>query len=411
MEPNKADAQNPAMTSRSKSDATGAGSVSYDVRQECDQSLFYERYLHRFRFLILAWILAALNLVGAEESNWTTVFDEQFADNPVPRFKMLPVSRLGSHPSEGSGRYDEARHAYSLAGHLSLVRPVQAGAHVELDMALRFEPPGKDSAPDLESDLMLVLFDGSMAGIELLRSKQKDAPTIVKFVLQKSGPGQSKLLREIRMSGEAPDGVWRLSYRHGLLTLVQGTNTVGSADTENLGVSVMGVSWIQKGGAVTCQRMTLKGEPLREVPDADQKTLQQAARLNEEAKRLLRDKKTDEALVKMDEALALFLKVHGENHHDSANAFANRAYILESTGNRDEAGKLWAKALAIHEKTLGSTHPHTTLTRFNLGKNCFDQGDKAKAKELWTRCRDDWRAVLGPEYSLVKSLDSLLPGL
>jgi hypothetical protein len=73
-----------------------------------------------------------------------------------------------------------------------------------------------------------------------------------------------------------------------------------------------------------------------------------------------------------------------------------------------ESVRLYKKALAIHGQTLGTTHPHTTLTRFNLGKCFMDQGDKAKAKELWTRCRDDWQAVLGADYSLVKSLDTLL---
>jgi tetratricopeptide (TPR) repeat protein len=127
--------------------------------------------------------------------------------------------------------------------------------------------------------------------------------------------------------------------------------------------------------------------------------------------RLFRAQKAEEALVKMEEASALFVNVHGENHYDSANSFGNRAAIIEATGKKEEAGKLWAKALAIDERTLGPTHPHTTLTRFNLGKNYFNKGDKAMAKELWTRCRDDWTSVLGPEYSLVKSLDSILPTL
>ncbi len=126
---------------------------------------------------------------------------------------------------------------------------------------------------------------------------------------------------------------------------------------------------------------------------------------------LLRDKKPDEALARMEEASALYVRVRGENHYDSANSFANLASIIESTGDREKAAQLWAKALAIHEQTLGATHPHTTLTRFNLGKNLFDQGNKAKAKELWTRCRDDWRATLGSDYSLVKSLDTILPTL
>jgi tetratricopeptide (TPR) repeat protein len=162
---------------------------------------------------------------------------------------------------------------------------------------------------------------------------------------------------------------------------------------------------------VVCEHMTLKGEPFRELPAADQETVQRASKLNEEAKALLRDKKANDALPIMEEASALYLKVYGENHHDSANSLANLASVFESIGKKDDAGKFWAKALAIHEATLGSTHPHTTLTRFNLGKHFLERGDKAKAKELWTRCRDDWSSVLGPDYPLVKSLDSILPNL
>ena len=363
----------------------------------------------RADLLFLAWMAASV-AVGEESTNWVTVFDERFEDNPTPtqRFKILPVFISGA---EGSTRYDEARHAYSIVGSLSLVRPVRAGAQVELELALHFLPAGTNAPSSLETDLMLVLFDRSLAGIEVLRSKQNNAPASVRFVHKKSGQASEKVLREISLPGAAPDGFWRLRYRHGLLTLVQGTNTLGSADIERLGIPVAGVSWTQKGGEVACERMTLRGEPFREAPAADQATLQRASQLNEEAMRLFRAQKAEEALVKMEEASALFVKVHGENHHDSANSFGNRASIIESTGNMEEAGKLWTKALAIDERTLGPTHPHTTLTRFNLGKNYFNKGDKAKAKELWTRCRDDWTSVLGPEYSLVKSLDSILPTL
>lgn len=354
---------------------------------------------------------AAGAVLGAGGTNWLTIFDEPFADNPGQRFKMLPVPAANTTFSEGSGKYDESRHAYSLGGYLSLVRPVCAGPHVELSLTLRFEPPKVEGPSGLETDIMLVLLDGTMAGVQVQRSSDVNGAASVRFVHAKSGEPQAKVLRTVPMPGAPPDGPWRLRYRHGLLTLVQGTNGVGNADLELLGIPVAGVSWIQKGGTVTCERMTLEGEPFREISAANQETLQRASQLNEEAKRLLRDKRTDEARAKMEEASALFVKVHGENHYDSANSFGNRASILEAAGDRKKAGKLWAKALAIHEQTLGPTHPHTTLTRFNLGKNLLDQGERAKAKEVWTRCRDDWRAVLGPDYPLVKSLDALLPSL
>jgi hypothetical protein len=352
------------------------------------------------------WTATGCFALGAESTNWVTVFDEQFADNPIQRFKILPVTE--SPGSEGTAQYDEERHAYSVGGHLALVRPVRAGVHVVWDLTLRFEPPGTNALAEMKTALRFVLFDRSMAGIEIQRSTNREVPSSVRFIQDKPGQREANVLREIRMPGAAPDGSWQLSYRHGLLTLRQGSNTVGSADLEVLGVPVAGVSWTQKGGKVACQRMTLSGEPFQEARPEDQETLERAARLNEEAQRLFREKKADQALPKMKEASALFVQIHGENHHDSANSFVNIATMLETGGNQDEAAKLWAKALSIHEKTLGPTHPHTTLTRFNQGTYFMQRGEKAKARELWTRCRDDWRAVLGPDYMLVKSLDALL---
>ncbi len=347
---------------------------------------------------------------GSANTNWLTVFDERFADNPTPsqRLRIMPVFGSGTG---GSTAYDEVRHAYSLVGHLALVRPVRAGPQVDLELALRFIPAETNAPPTLETDWLLVLFDKSTAGIQFLRSTQPESPATVRFVHQKSGATRELVLRELQLPGGSLDGVWRLTYRHGLLTLVHGTNTVGSADIDQLGVPVAGVTWIQKGGQVACERITLQGEPLRELSATDQETLQRAARLNDEARALLRDKKPDEALARMEESSALFVKVHGENHYDAANSFANLASIIEATDDRERAAKFWTKALAIHEQTLGLNHPHTTLTRFNFGKNFFDRGEMAKAKELWTRCRDDWRAVLGSDYSMVKSLDTILPRL
>ena len=364
--------------------------------------------LTRAVMLLLAWMLTSVSLPGAEDRDLPTIFEEKFTDNPHSRFRVLPVTSDGS--SSGNGKYDEVKHAYTLGGYLTLVRPVSAGAHVELNITLRFVLPQPGSPAVLQTDLMLVLMDKTMAGVQILRPTKADAPAMVKFVHQTSGDEKAKVLKEVPLQG-TPDGTWLLRYRHGLLTLVQGTRTVGSADLSRLGVAVAGVSWTQKGGDVSCESMTLKGEPARKLEQADQQALQRASQLNMEARRLLNEKKADEALTKMEEASSLYFKVHGEKHHDFGNSLTNLAYILESTGKNDEAEKQLTRALSIHEAVLGTTHPHTTLTRFNLGKNCMNRGDQAKAKELWTKCRDDWKNVLGPDYPLVKSLDSILSKL
>jgi hypothetical protein len=116
----------------------------------------------------------------------------------------------------------------------------------------------------------------------------------------------------------------------------------------------------------------------------------------------------------MREAMGLFVKVHGEEHHDAANAFANLAAMLDllpGKETRAEARGLWEKALGVHERVLGPAHPHTTLTRFNLGRHLLDAGEQDEAKAVWARCRADWLDVLGPDYPLVRSLDEILSGL
>jgi hypothetical protein len=345
---------------------------------------------------------------AASSNTWVTVFDERFADNPQQCFTMLPVPRVGSTGSGSSSRYDQERKSFSVGGYLSLVRPIQAGPQVLLDLSLRFDPPDTNEPPTMVTAFKFMLVNRSLVGVEIERSNSGDVPVRVKFVQETPDQPSPKILRELKLETPSLNGEWQLGFCHGLLTLRQGNQALGGADTGNLGVQVVGVSWTQKGGQVTCERMTLTGEPIPETSSADQETLQRAARLNQEAQSLFREGKPTEALGRMKEASALFVLVRGEDHYDSANSFANLAAFTE-TSDKAEATKLWTKVLAIHEKTLGPTHPHTTLTRFNLGKCFMEQGNSAKAKGLWTRCRDDWQAVLGADYSLVKSLDVFLP--
>jgi hypothetical protein len=344
------------------------------------------------------------------------IFDEWFADNPLPRFKILPIPPDANDKVLGGGltNYDDADRSFSVDGYLGLVRPVQAGAHVALDLELVFDPPDANTPAKVTTMFQLVLFDGSIAGIEIQRSIRTDEPAIVRFTLNRSDRMDlfdPVVLREIGMKNPPKDGLWRLKYRHGLLTLFQPSHMVASADIGTLGVQVAGVFWIQRGGKLTCRQMTLYGQPLAETSDEDNKVLQQAATLNEQAQTLFHEGKVDEALAKMREASALFVKVNGEHHYDSANSYGNLAMMLQAQQKCVAAEELWSKALAIHEETLGPVHPHTTMTRFRYGQCCLEAGDKEKARALWGRCRSDWQTVLGEDYSCVQMVDAKLRGL
>lgn len=363
----------------------------------------------RLTWFILALFTTGLAAEQAEGSDKKTIFEETFADNPHSRFKMLPVTGA-SGSSEGTGKYDEVKHTYALGGNLSLVRPVLAGAYVEWSVKLRFEPAPADATSLLETQLKLVLRDQSIAGVNVQRSATGDVPGKIQFTRQQQGQNAPKVLKEIPLPASL-DGTWLIRYRHGLITLIVNSKTLGSVDLSALGVPVAGVTWAQKGGTVVCEHMALVGESVWKLDEANQQLLQQASRLNQEARQLYGQKKAEEALSKMKEASALFVQVHGENHHDSANSFTNLASILQVMGKPDEANKYQTKALAIHEATLGANHPHTTLTRFNLGKMYMDKGDKVKAKEQWTKCVADWKEIYGPDFAMAKSLDSILAGM
>jgi hypothetical protein len=212
---------------------------------------------------------------------WVTVFDERFADNPSSRFKTLPVPVPGATSSGASMRYDEEHKAYSVAGYLALVRPVRAGAQASLDLRLRFEPPETNAPAEMVTAFSFVLFDRSAAGVEIERSSRPGVPVRVRFTQTKGTQPKPRILRELELENAKLDGEWQLGYRNGLLTLRQDGRALGGADTGALGAQVAGVTWTQMGGKVTCQGMTLTGEPLHEITPADQATLKQAASLNE----------------------------------------------------------------------------------------------------------------------------------
>ena len=219
---------------------------------------------------------------AAESSTFITIFDEQFATDPHERFKTIPLPVPGQDTSEGSYEYDKDQKARSLSGHLALIRPVRAGAKVRLDLQLQFNAPDAKAPAQMITSFKFVLFDQSVAGVEIERSKQTNVPARVRFVHESAGQPSAKVLREITLKDTALDGEWHLGYCHGLLTLQHGEQQIGGACMDKLGVQVAGVSWAQKGGKVTCKRMTLTGEPLHETSPTDQETLHRASLLNQE---------------------------------------------------------------------------------------------------------------------------------
>ncbi len=361
-----------------------------------------------------------------QHTNWETTFDERFLNNPHERFRVVPIAVSGRLRGF-RGRYDLDERSYSIDGSGSLVRRAAAGVHVTLDLKLTFDPLVEDGVDQRKTTFILVLANRSVAGFTIDRSAGDDAPATVTLIKGGVDQHQADDLRDFQIQANKLDGNWQLRYRHGLLTLKHGDRnsqassgdsrvdedgseqlTLGSADVDAIGVQVIGVTWIQSGGKTTCGQMTLKSEPTGQIAPEQETALLLAADLNRQSFEAYNDDNLDKALDLMTKASNLFLRVHGDHHYDSGNSLINLATLLEEQGNPDKAGDYWARALAIHEKTLGKSHPQTSVTRFSVGKNLL-QRDKIKAAEAaLTRCRDDRISVLGPDDELVKTVNELL---
>ena len=66
-------------------------------------------------------------------------------------------------------------------------------------------------------------------------------------------------------------------------------------------------------------------------------------------------------------AIAIFKKVHGDEHPSVATLLNNLAGLLKDQGQDDDAACLGKQALAIFEKVLGADHPNTQTVRSSWG--------------------------------------------
>ena len=87
------------------------------------------------------------------------------------------------------------------------------------------------------------------------------------------------------------------------------------------------------------------------------------------------------ALEYCEKALAIRLKVYGENHPDTATSYNNIGFIYDAQGNYTKALEYHHKALAILRKVYGENHPLTSTSYNNIGLVYDDQGEYAKALE------------------------------
>ena len=96
--------------------------------------------------------------------------------------------------------------------------------------------------------------------------------------------------------------------------------------------------------------------------------------------------------------LAIWQKVLGEDHPNTASSYNAVANNLSVQGRYSEAGEGYGKALAIYRKALGEDHPNTATGYINVASNLHNRGKYAEAEPIFRKALSIFRKVLGEEH-------------
>jgi tetratricopeptide (TPR) repeat protein len=99
----------------------------------------------------------------------------------------------------------------------------------------------------------------------------------------------------------------------------------------------------------------------------------------------------------LERALAVYEKVLGSAHPETATCLNNLAHLLQAQGDLAGARPLFERVLAIIEKVLGPEHPYRAASLNNLALLLQAQGDLAGARPLLERALAIYEKVPGPE--------------
>ena len=97
-------------------------------------------------------------------------------------------------------------------------------------------------------------------------------------------------------------------------------------------------------------------------------------------------------------ALTICERVLGPEHSATAASLNNLGLLLQAQGDLVGARPYYERALAISERVLGPEHPDTAASLNNLGRLLKDQGDLAGARPYYERALAIKEHVLGPEH-------------
>jgi tetratricopeptide (TPR) repeat protein/CHAT domain-containing protein len=116
----------------------------------------------------------------------------------------------------------------------------------------------------------------------------------------------------------------------------------------------------------------------------------------------------DEARKHLEEALAICRKALPKDHPDLASSLNNLGILLHAMGRHDEARKHLEEALALRRKVLPKDHPDLANSLHNLGALLQDMGRRDEARKHKEEALAIHRKVLPPLHpDLATSIDNL----
>jgi tetratricopeptide (TPR) repeat protein len=99
---------------------------------------------------------------------------------------------------------------------------------------------------------------------------------------------------------------------------------------------------------------------------AQESDLAQVETLNSQASQLFRERRYQDAIASIREALAIREKVLGPDHLDVAASLNILGLLYDNQGRYHEAEPLYQRSLQIREKALGPDHPEIARSLNNL---------------------------------------------
>jgi CHAT domain-containing protein/Tfp pilus assembly protein PilF len=150
------------------------------------------------------------------------------------------------------------------------------------------------------------------------------------------------------------------------------------------------------------------GQVIAQISSQDQEALTEAERLNNQVLELYQQGKYNEAIPLAKKALAIFKKILGDNHPNTATSLNNLAGLYESQGKYSEAETLYQQALAIIKAQLGDNHPVTAKSLNNLAALYESQGKYSEAEPIYKQALAIWQQQLGDnDLDTTASLNNL----